>query len=81
MVWGAIAKNDRLCLICMEGSINADSYMDMLEDNFFLGTTCLWVKPAFLSSHETIQALAGNSNVMTSLFADSLGLRPILLMR
>ena len=35
MVWGAIAKNGGLCLICMEGSINADSYMDMLENDFF----------------------------------------------
>ena len=35
MVWGAIAKNGRLHLICMEGSINADSYMDMLENDFF----------------------------------------------
>ena len=30
-----IVKNSRLCLIYMEGSINADSYMDMLENNFF----------------------------------------------
>ena len=35
MVWGAIAKNGRLHLICMEGSINADSYVDMLENDFF----------------------------------------------
>ena len=35
MVWGAIAKNGGLRLICMEGSINADSYVDMLENDFF----------------------------------------------
>ena len=35
MVWGAIAKSGGLHLICMEGSINADSYMNMLEYDFF----------------------------------------------
>ena len=34
-MWGAIVKNGRLHLICMEGSINADSYVDMLENDFF----------------------------------------------
>ena len=35
MVWGAIAKNGGLHLICMEESINHDSYVDMLENDFF----------------------------------------------
>jgi hypothetical protein len=34
MVWGTIAKNGRLHLICMEGLINGDSKVDMLEDFF-----------------------------------------------
>ena len=35
MVWGAITKNGGLSLICMEGKITADSYIDMLENDFF----------------------------------------------
>ncbi len=35
MVWGAISKSGRLHLICMEGSIIADAYVDMLENDFF----------------------------------------------
>ncbi len=35
MVWGAILKNGGLSLICMEGKITADAYIDMLENDFF----------------------------------------------
>ena len=35
MVWGAISKSGGLRLICMEGKINADAYIDMLENDFF----------------------------------------------
>ena len=35
MVWGAISKNGSLSLICMEGKITADAYIDMLENDFF----------------------------------------------
>jgi hypothetical protein len=34
MVWGVISKNGSLHLICMEGSITADAYIDMLEEDF-----------------------------------------------
>ena len=33
--WGMISKNGGLHLICMEGSITAESYIDMLENDFF----------------------------------------------
>lgn len=35
MVWGAISKDGGLRLICMEGSITAEAYTDMLENDFF----------------------------------------------
>ena len=35
MVWGAISKNGSLSLICMEGKITTDAYIDMLENDFF----------------------------------------------
>ena len=35
MVWGAISKSGSLCLVCMEGKITADTYIDMLENDFF----------------------------------------------
>ena len=35
MVWGAISKDGGLRLVCMEGAINADTYVDMLENDFF----------------------------------------------
>lgn len=35
MVWGAISKSGSLRLVCMEGSINAETYVDMLENDFF----------------------------------------------
>lgn len=35
MVWGAISRDGGLRLICMEGKINAESYIDMLERDFW----------------------------------------------
>ena len=35
MVWGAISSSGRLHLICMEEKITAESYTDMLENDFF----------------------------------------------
>ena len=35
MVWGAISKSGSLRLICMEGKITSDTYIDMLENDFF----------------------------------------------
>ena len=35
MVWGAISKSGGLRLVCMEGTITADAYVDMLENDFF----------------------------------------------
>ena len=35
MVWGAISKNGGLRLVCVEGSITAESYIDLLENDFF----------------------------------------------
>jgi hypothetical protein len=35
MVWGAISKSGGLRLVCMEGAITADAYVDMLENDFF----------------------------------------------
>ena len=35
MVWGAISRSGGLHLICMEGKITADAYIDMLENDFF----------------------------------------------
>ena len=35
MVWGAISAFDRIALICPEGMITAESYVQMLEEEFF----------------------------------------------
>ena len=35
MVWGAISANGGIALICPEGSITAESYSQMLENDFF----------------------------------------------
>src|SRR6185312_1993500 len=35
MMWGTISKAGGLHLVCMEGAITADTYMDMLENDFF----------------------------------------------
>ena len=35
MVWGAISKSRGLWLVCMEGGITADAYIDMLDNDFF----------------------------------------------
>ena len=35
MVWGAISANSRIALICPEGSITTETYVEMLDHDFF----------------------------------------------